>query len=73
MPITAQSRPHALSSKSCSGTAGGVRNALEALGAEPFVVLYGDILIDEPLASLAAVHRSRARRGDHRGPSSGGR
>ena len=51
------------------GTAGGVRNALEALGAEPFVVLYGDILIDEPLASLAAVHRSGARRGDHRGPS----
>src|SRR5919198_1359825 len=30
------------------GTAGGVRNALSLLGPEPFVVLSGDVLIDEP-------------------------
>lgn len=39
------------------GTAGGVRNALPLLGDEPFAVLYGDVLIDEPLAELAATHR----------------
>lgn len=39
------------------GTAGGVRNALAALGDEPFVVLYGDVITDEPLAPLAARHR----------------
>lgn len=44
------------------GTAGGVRNALPELGEEPFVVLYGDVLIDEPLAPLVERHRqTRAR------------
>lgn len=41
------------------GTAGGVRNALAALGAGAFVVLYGDVLIDEPLEKLLATHRER--------------
>jgi NDP-sugar pyrophosphorylase family protein len=39
------------------GTAGGVRNALEKLGAEPFIVLYGDIMLDEPLSPLVELHR----------------
>jgi NDP-sugar pyrophosphorylase family protein len=39
------------------GTAGAVRNALHLLGSEPFVVLYGDILIDEPLQGLLAAYR----------------
>ena len=39
------------------GTAGGVRNALLQLGAGPFVVLYGDVLVDEPLAPILAAHR----------------
>lgn len=39
------------------GTAGGVRNALAALGEEPFVVLYGDVITDEPLAPLTERHR----------------
>lgn len=39
------------------GTAGGVRNALEELGGEPFVVLYGDILLDESLSPLVALHQ----------------
>jgi NDP-sugar pyrophosphorylase family protein len=38
------------------GTAGGVRNALERLGDDPFVVLYGDVLISAPLAPLLATH-----------------
>jgi mannose-1-phosphate guanylyltransferase len=38
------------------GTAGGVRNALEQLGGEPFVILYGDVLVDAPLAPLARTH-----------------
>ncbi len=42
------------------GTAGGVRNALDVLGPEPFYVLYGDVVIDEPLAPIAAAHRRRA-------------
>jgi NDP-sugar pyrophosphorylase family protein len=41
------------------GTAGGVRNALASLGSEPFVVLYCDVLICEPLAPLLATHRHR--------------
>ena len=41
------------------GTAGGVRNALAQLGAEPFVVLYCDVLISEPLAPILATHRHR--------------
>ncbi|MGH2868772.1 MAG: nucleotidyltransferase family protein, partial [Solirubrobacteraceae bacterium] len=38
------------------GTAGGVRNALPLLGSEPFVVLYGDVLTDAPLAPLLEAH-----------------
>ncbi len=39
------------------GTAGGARNALPHLGAGPFVVLYGDVLVDEPLGSILSAHR----------------
>jgi NDP-sugar pyrophosphorylase family protein len=39
------------------GTAGGVRGALELLGDEPFVVLYGDVVIDEPIDAIHATHR----------------
>lgn len=38
------------------GTAGGVRNALAQLGEDPFVVLYCDVLISEPLAPILATH-----------------
>jgi mannose-1-phosphate guanylyltransferase len=38
------------------GTAGAVRNSLRELGADPFVVLYGDVVTEEPLAPLLAVH-----------------
>lgn len=38
------------------GTAGGVRNALHHLGDEAFYVLYGDVVVDHPLARLAADH-----------------
>jgi NDP-sugar pyrophosphorylase family protein len=41
------------------GTAGGVRNALPALGDEPFFVLYGDVLVDQPLTEIAETHGSR--------------
>jgi NDP-sugar pyrophosphorylase family protein len=39
------------------GTAGGVRNALPLLEPGPFAVVYGDIILDEPLAPLLATHR----------------
>lgn len=39
------------------GTAGGVRSALDHLGPEPFFVLYGDVVIDEPLTPIVAAHR----------------
>ncbi|MDQ3894311.1 MAG: nucleotidyltransferase family protein [Actinomycetota bacterium] len=39
------------------GTAGGVRNALPHLLPGPFLVLYGDVLVDAPLAPLVAIHR----------------
>ncbi len=39
------------------GTAGAVRNALPQLGPGPFIVLYGDVLIEEPLAPLVDAHR----------------
>jgi NDP-sugar pyrophosphorylase family protein len=42
------------------GTAGSVRSALPSLGRDPFVVLYGDVLIDEPLAPIFEAHRSNA-------------
>ncbi|MGO9763494.1 MAG: NDP-sugar synthase [Solirubrobacteraceae bacterium] len=39
------------------GTAGGVRNALPHLGENPFVVLYGDVIIDEPIHAVLDTHR----------------
>jgi len=42
------------------GTAGGVRNALPELGSEPFFVLYGDVLVDEPLSPVMSAHRASA-------------
>jgi NDP-sugar pyrophosphorylase family protein len=41
------------------GTAGGVRNALALLGDEAFLVLYGDVLFDEPLQAVMETHRVR--------------
>jgi NDP-sugar pyrophosphorylase family protein len=41
------------------GTAGGVRNALRELRPGPFIVLYGDVLIDESLAGAVETHRRR--------------
>jgi mannose-1-phosphate guanylyltransferase len=41
------------------GTAGGVRNALAYLGEDPFVVLYGDVITDEPIAPVLERHRGR--------------
>ena len=38
------------------GTAGSVRNALQHLEPGPFLVLYGDVLVDEPLDSLIEFH-----------------
>jgi NDP-sugar pyrophosphorylase family protein len=38
------------------GTAGGVRNALPQLGDDPFIVLYGDVLTNEPLTPMVARH-----------------
>jgi NDP-sugar pyrophosphorylase family protein len=45
--------------ESLLGTAGGVRNALPRLGPGPFLVLYGDVLVDEPLAGAFDQHRER--------------
>jgi NDP-sugar pyrophosphorylase family protein len=39
------------------GTAGGVRNALSHLGEDPFVVLYGDVITDEPINPILKTHR----------------
>lgn len=39
------------------GTAGGVRNALDHLEPGPFVVLYGDVLVDAPIEPLLEFHR----------------
>jgi NDP-sugar pyrophosphorylase family protein len=41
------------------GTAGAVRNALSHLEPAPFIVLYGDVLVDEPLAPLLELHEER--------------
>jgi mannose-1-phosphate guanylyltransferase len=43
--------------KELLGTAGGVRNALPQLGQESFVVLYGDVLTNEPLSLLTERHQ----------------
>jgi mannose-1-phosphate guanylyltransferase len=40
------------------GTAGGVRNALTHLGSGPIVVLYADVMVDEPLAPIMDAHRA---------------
>jgi mannose-1-phosphate guanylyltransferase len=40
------------------GTAGGVRNALAELEPGPFVVLCGDVLVDEPLDPILRLHRA---------------
>jgi NDP-sugar pyrophosphorylase family protein len=40
------------------GTAGGVRNALATIGSDPFLVLYGDVLIEESLDQMLASHAS---------------
>jgi NDP-sugar pyrophosphorylase family protein len=42
------------------GTAGGVRNALPHLGAAAFAVLYGDVIVAEPIRAVCETHR-RAR------------
>jgi NDP-sugar pyrophosphorylase family protein len=44
------------------GTAGGVRNALGQLEPGPFLVLYGDVLIDEPLDPVLRCHRTTGAR-----------
>ncbi|MGH2826436.1 MAG: nucleotidyltransferase family protein [Actinomycetota bacterium] len=49
-----------LEESSLLGTAGGVRNALEELGTAPFLVLYGDVLIDAPLREMIHAHRTLA-------------
>lgn len=41
------------------GTAGGVRNALDVLGDDSFVVLYGDVIVDERLEPIVRAHRER--------------
>jgi NDP-sugar pyrophosphorylase family protein len=41
------------------GTAGGVRNVLDHLLPGPFVVVYGDIVVREPIAEIIAAHRRR--------------
>jgi NDP-sugar pyrophosphorylase family protein len=39
------------------GTAGGVRNAASRLGDGAVIILYGDVLIDSPLAPMLQTHR----------------
>jgi NDP-sugar pyrophosphorylase family protein len=39
------------------GTAGGVRNALRYLGENAFVVLYGDVIVNESIDAVAETHR----------------
>jgi len=41
------------------GTAGGVRNALPHLGENPFLVLYGDVITDEPIDPILKTHRRK--------------
>jgi NDP-sugar pyrophosphorylase family protein len=42
------------------GTAGGVRNALPYLEPGPFVVLYGDVLLQESIEPMLGLHRDRS-------------
>lgn len=39
------------------GTAGAVRNALEHLGGQAFLVLYGDVVVDDDLGEMIDTHR----------------
>lgn len=39
------------------GTAGGTRNALPHLGEKAFVVLYGDVIVNEPIDAVWETHR----------------
>ena len=39
------------------GTAGGVRSALPHLGKAAFVVLYGDVIVNEPIGAVWQTHR----------------
>jgi mannose-1-phosphate guanylyltransferase len=41
------------------GTAGGVRNALSHLEPGPFIVLYGDVLLEESIQPMLRFHRDR--------------
>jgi len=41
------------------GTAGGVRNALSHLGKDPFLVLYGDVITDEPINRILKTHQGK--------------
>lgn len=41
------------------GTAGGVRNALDLLGSDPFLVVYGDVLVSDPFRPLLDEHSRR--------------
>jgi NDP-sugar pyrophosphorylase family protein len=41
------------------GTAGGVRNALDELGEGPLLIIYGDVLVQEPVDKLLVRHRER--------------
>jgi mannose-1-phosphate guanylyltransferase / phosphomannomutase len=43
--------------QSLLGTAGSIRNALPQLGRDSFLVLYGDVLVDEPLGAMIEFHR----------------
>jgi NDP-sugar pyrophosphorylase family protein len=42
------------------GTAGGVRNVAAQLGDRAVIVLYGDVLVDAPLAPMLGFHHSLA-------------
>jgi mannose-1-phosphate guanylyltransferase len=58
------------------GTAGAVRNALEHLGRGPFIVVYGDVVIEDSLLPLLDVHRRLrpiATLGVHEAPSAKGK
>jgi mannose-1-phosphate guanylyltransferase/phosphomannomutase len=50
-------RLHYLRERRLTGTAGAVRQLRGFLGAESFLVLYGDVLTDLDLTELAAFHR----------------
>jgi len=45
-----------VSEPSLLGTAGGVRNALDVIGNNAFFVLYGDVVVHEPLDPVAHAH-----------------